>query len=109
MTEIPATLVTYGRWWYDFLTIAWIVGFFLTEMLLLFRNTLIGWAMTFKCLTLAGVFGYALFNPPPLMPESVTIEAVIIRCVLIGVLGVVITILVVMRLRRLTVVVGRQS
>jgi hypothetical protein len=105
----PATLVVYGRWWYDTLTIGWIVGFFLIEMLLLFRNSLIGWAMTIKCLTLAGVFGYALVNPGPLLPEHVTIEKVVTYAILIGVLGFVILVLIAMRLRRLTVVVGREG
>lgn len=101
-----ATLVVYGRWWYDFLAIAWIVGFFLLEMLLLFRNSLIGWAMTVKCLTLAGVFCWALFHPTPLVTEDVTIEKVVTYAALIAVLGVVIGILLVMRVMRLTVLVG---
>lgn len=105
----PATLVVYGRWWYDFLAVAWIVGFFLVEMLLLFRNSLLGWAMTIKCLTLAGVFFYALSHPAPLLPEEITIEKVLTYSILIGVLGGVILILVTMRLRRLTVVVGREG
>ena len=101
-----ATLVVYGRYWYDFLTIAWLVAFFLIEMLLLFRNTLIGWAMTAKCLVLSGVFYWACVNPPPLQPENITIVTAAIRAVLISVLGVVIAILIVMRIRNLTVVVG---
>ena len=109
VTHILATAVWYGRYWYDFLTIVWVVGFFLLEMMLLFRNTLIGWAMTFKCLALAGVFFYACAHPPPLQPEDISIETASIRAVLIGVLGFVIAILITMRLRRLTVVVGREG
>lgn len=103
-----ATLIIDGRWWYDWLTIAWVVGFFLIEMVLLFRNSLLGWAMTAKCLTLAGVFFWSLQHPPPvLLPEEVTLETVTVRGTLIVVLGVVIVILLYMRLKRLTVVVGR--
>lgn len=106
MTHLLATAVWYGRWWYDFTTIAWIVGFFLIEMLLLFRNSLIGWAMTAKCLTLAAVFGWALLHPGPLLPEEVTIDTIVVRSALIGVLGFVIAVLIGMRILRLTVVVG---
>jgi hypothetical protein len=102
-----ATLIVYGRYWYDFLAIAWIVGFFLIEMLLLFRSSLIGWAMTMKCLVLAGVFGWAMMNPPPLVTESVTQEKVVTYTLLITVLGYVIFVLLWMRYRRLTVVVGK--
>lgn len=103
-----ATLVVYGRYWYDTLTFAVVVAFFLIEMVLLFRNTLLGWSMTAKCLTLAGVFAYALTTPPEVLPpENVTLPAVIIRTTLIGVLTSVIFILVAMRLRKETVVVGR--
>lgn len=105
-----ATAVWYGRYWYDAFTIACIVGFFLVEMVLLFRNSLIGWAMTAKCLVLAGVFLWAFMNPPPrLPPEDVTIQRVAIYTILIATLGVVILILAVMRLLRMTVVVGRQG
>lgn len=102
-----ATLVVYGRWWYDFLTFAVVVAFFLIEMLLLFRNTLLGWAMTAKCLALAMVFSYAILNPPvKLPPEDVSIGSAAIRAVLITVLVAVITILSVMRVRQQTVIVG---
>lgn len=102
-----ATLVVYGRYWYDFLTFAWVIAFFLTEMVLLFRNSLLGWAMTAKCLVLAAVFAYAILQPPArLAPEDVTLGAVAIRVALIVVLGAVIAILIAMRLRRETVVVG---
>jgi hypothetical protein len=104
---ILSTLVVYGRYWYDFLTIAWVVGFFLIECLLLFRSSVIGWAMTAKCLMLAGIFSWTLINPPPLRPESVALDAVVIRSLLIGVLGYVIAVLLWMRWQRETVVVGR--
>lgn len=103
----PATLVVFGRYWYDFLVVSWVVGFFLIECLLLFRSTIIGWAMTAKCLVLAGVFAWALFNPPPLMHESITIEKAGIYSVLIVVLGAVIGILIWMRIMRMVVIVGK--
>jgi hypothetical protein len=102
--EIQHTLIIYGRYWYDFLTIAWVMSFFLIEMVLLFRNSLLGWSMTVKCLVLAGVFLFSLVNPPDhLPPEDITIAAVLIRLLLIVVLGWVIVILAVMRLRRITI------
>lgn len=104
-----ATMVIMNRYWYDFLTVAWVVAFFLIEMLLLFRNSLLGWAMTSKCLVLAVVFTWAIDNPPPLLPEHITIEAVAIRLLLIVDLGVVIAILIWMRMRRLTVVMGKEG
>ncbi len=105
-----ATLVVYGRYWYDFLTLAWVIGFFLIEMVLLFRNSLLGWAMTAKCLAVAAVFAYALTMPPVVLPpENVSIGAFLVRSVLIAVLGAVIVILLWMRWRRETVVVGREG
>lgn len=102
-----ATLVVYGRYWYDFLTFAVVVAFFLIEMLLLFRNTLLGWAMTAKCLILALLFSYAILNPPmQLPPEDVSIVSASLRAALITILTGVIVILAVMRTRRQTVVVG---
>lgn len=100
------TMLVEGRYWYDFLVIAWIVAFFLIECVLLFRNTLIGWAMTAKCLTLAGVFFWTLIHPPPLAPESVTQEKVVIYLLLTFVLGFVIAVLIWMRLHNETVVVS---
>lgn len=100
-----ATLIIHGRYWYDFMAVASIVTFLL-EMVLLYRNSLIGWAMTAKCLVLAGVFGWALLNPPPITHESVTIEKVVTYTVLIITLGVVIAILAAMRILRMTVIVG---
>lgn len=102
----PATLVVYGRYWYDFLTVSSVIAFFLIEMVLLFRNSLLGWGMTAKCLVLAGERTYVITHPPPLLSEDVTFESVTIRVGLIAVLGVVIVILIAMRLRRETVVVG---
>lgn len=105
-----ATLVVYGRYWYDFFTLAWVIAFFLIEMVLLFRSTLIGWAMTAKCLALAGVFFFALTHPAAaLPPEDVTLESVAVRVMLIVVLGFVIAVLIWMRLRRETVVVGKNG
>jgi hypothetical protein len=105
-----ATLVVYGRYWYDFLTLAWVIGFFVIEMFLLFRNSLLGWAMTFKCLAVAMVFMYALTQPPVVLPpEDVSIGAFLVRLVLIVVLGSVIAILGYMRWKRITVVVGREG
>lgn len=106
----PATLVIYGRYWYDFFTLAWVVAFFLIEMLLLFRSTAIGWAMTAKCIALALVFSYAIINPPyPLVAEDVTVGSALVRAVLIIVLGYVIVVLIWMRVRQETVVVGRSG
>lgn len=103
----PATLVIYGRYWYDFLTLTWVVAFFLIEMVLLFRNSFLGWAMTAKCLALAAVFTYAISMPPLVLPpENVTILGALVRSVLITILGLVIIILIIMRLHRETVVVG---
>lgn len=105
-----ATLVFYGRYWYDFITLAWVVGFFLIEMMLLFRNSVIGWAMTIKCLVLSIVFTYALLNPSSrLPPEDVSVGAALVRLVLVGVLTAVIGILLWMRLHRFTVVVGKEG
>lgn len=105
-----ATLVIYGRYWYDFFTLAWVVVFFLVEMVLLFRSTLIGWAMTAKCLVLSLVFTYALLNPPVhLPPEDVSVGAALVRMALNGVLTAVIVILLWMRIHRLTVVVGKEG
>lgn len=97
-------MVIEGRYWYDFVVVAWVIAFFLIECALLFRNTLIGWAMTLKCLTLAGVFFWTIINPPPLPPESVTQEKVVIYLVLVGVLGFTIAVLISMRLRHETVI-----
>lgn len=105
-----ATLIVHGRYWYDALTLLWVTGFFMVEMLLLFRNTLLGWAMTFKCLMLAFVFLWSFFNPPEeLPPENVSVPAALIRIGLIIILGSVIVILTAMRMRRETVIVGRDG
>lgn len=102
-----ATLVVDGRYWYDTLTIAWVVAFFLIECLLLFRSSIIGWAMTVKCLVLAGVFFNVLINPPPVLPpEDVSIPNTIIRVSLIVTLGAVIGILIWMRVTHQTVVLN---
>lgn len=105
----PATLVVYGRYWYDFVTLAVVAAFFLIEMILLFRNSRIGWSMTRKCLVLVFLFCYAILNPAPLQPEDVTIGAVLVRTVLIAVLVHTIYVLVDMRVKRQTVVVGREG
>ena len=106
---ILSTLVIYDRYWYDFLIVVWVVGFFLIEMVLLFRHSLIGWAMTLKCLTLAGVFLWVLVNPPPLGPESLNVQRLTVYLALIFVLGLVIVVLVWMRLNKATVVVGKEG
>lgn len=106
----PASLIVYGRYWYDFFTLAWVVGFFLIEMLLLFRNSVLGWAMTAKCIVLAVVFSYAIVHPAyPLPPEEVTFGAVAVRLLLVAVLGFVIAVLLWMRWRRQTIIVGRKG
>jgi hypothetical protein len=106
----PLTVVVYGRYWYDATTILGVVAFFLVEMVLLFRNSLLGWAMTLKCLMLSVVFSYAFLNPPTILqPEDISLGAALIRVSLLGVLGLVIIILVVMRWRRETVIVGREG
>jgi hypothetical protein len=105
---IPATLVVFGRYWYDALTFGVLVAFFVSITLLLFRNTVLGWAMTWAFSALAIVFAWSAVNPPqPLLPEEVTIEAVVLRTVLIVSLIPAIVILYVMRARKETVVVGR--
>lgn len=102
------TIVIYGRYWYDFVTLASVIAFFLIELLLLFRNSIIGWAMTAKCLAVAFVFLYALLNPPVTLPEEeVSVGAALVRIVLIGVLVTVIGVLLWMRWLGATVVVGR--
>lgn len=105
-----ATLVIDGRYWYDFVTICVVIAFFAIECLLLFRNSIIGWLMTVKCLTLAGANFWALQHPPVVLPpENVTIDALLVRCWLIVVLAGVIAYLAYMRIKNLTVYVGRQG
>jgi len=63
--------------------------------------------MTAKCLMLATVFLYAFLNPPIYLPEEdISVGAAILRFGLIAVTGVVIAILLWMRRRRRTVIVG---
>jgi len=104
---LASTMVWHGRYWYDTLTLGFVAAFFLVEMVLLFRNSLLGWAMTAKCIMLAAVFLYALLIPPVYLPEEdVSVGAALLRTGLMFVLGSVIAILLWMRRRRRTVIVG---
>lgn len=100
-----ADVVWFGRVWYETALLAFLVAFFAIEMVLLWRKTRLGWAMTAKCAALILVFGFALANPPPYAPVTLTTVGVALRVLLVLALSWVIYELAAIRLSRREIVI----
>jgi hypothetical protein len=85
-----------GRPWFDVGLLIYIVAFFLLEASLLAREGRLGWAMTAKCLVLAGTFGFSILAVPA-SPVVLTWPGILVRMSLALVLTWVIDELTVLR------------